>query len=121
MKANRICASCDKLVTAGTKCTCMKRNTAASKHIGATWRFQKLRKKIITRDKGHCQRCRIKFDLLITDNLECHHIKSYRDFPELAYEESNLIMVCRRCNLDLGNSNKLDFSAEAPEEVEYYL
>ncbi|AMQ08488.1 hypothetical protein AZE41_08205 [Sporosarcina psychrophila] len=120
MNSNRIC-SCGKLVATGTKCPCKKRNTAASDHISGHRKFQTLRKKIVLREKGHCQRCRIKHDLLITADLECHHIKSYRDFPELAYDENNLIMVCRQCNLDLGNNNKLDFNVETLEEVEYYL
>ncbi|WP_423479056.1 HNH endonuclease [Priestia megaterium] len=52
---------------------------------------------------------------LVMEKLECHHIKSWRDYPALAYDEANLITVYRRCNLDLGNSNKLDFTWSAPE------
>ncbi|WP_338705247.1 HNH endonuclease [Priestia aryabhattai] len=49
------------------------------------------------------------------DNLQAHHIKSCRDYPELAYDESNLLTVCRDCNLELGTSNKLDFTYEVPK------
>jgi 5-methylcytosine-specific restriction endonuclease McrA len=55
------------------------------------------------------------------DNLQAHHIKSWRDFPELAYDEANLITVCRNCNLDLGNDNKLDFEWQIPENTSYFL
>lgn len=122
MKSNRIC-SCGLLVAAGTKCSChqMQKSDAQKDHPSGTWNFQKLRKKIILRDKGHCQRCRILFDTLTTEDLECHHIKSYRDFPELARVSSNLIMVCKPCNSDLGNSNKLDFEFAMPGETEYFL
>ena len=76
LRYNRICASCNKSVTGGTKCPCKKTYNAATDHPGPSWRFQKLRKKIIIRDKGHCQSCRIKYGLFVTEPLECHHIKS---------------------------------------------
>ncbi|MED4267344.1 HNH endonuclease signature motif containing protein [Priestia megaterium] len=76
-----------------------------------------IRPRILKRDNGICLRCWIKFNRrLTTDNLELHHIKSWRDYPELAYEESNLIIVCKSCNLELGNSNKLDFPVGVLEE-----
>jgi len=46
------------------------------------------------------------------NHLEVHHIKPIAQFPELAYEESNLVTLCRRgnnCHLvhgHLGNFNK---------------
>jgi len=55
------------------------------------------------------------------DDLQAHHIKSWRDFPGLAYDELNLITVCRHCNLDLGNTNVLDFSWEIPDKFEFFL
>ncbi|MCY9005654.1 HNH endonuclease [Peribacillus frigoritolerans] len=55
------------------------------------------------------------------ENLEVHHIKSWRDFKALAYEPSNLITICRYCNLDLGNSNKLDFDWEVKGVEPYSL
>ncbi|MDG4850525.1 HNH endonuclease [Peribacillus frigoritolerans] len=107
-------------MASGTKCSCKiktKRNPE-NRHPSETTRFRKLRKQILSRDGFQCQRC-IKFnrhDHTTMENLEVHHIKSFRDFPELAYEPSNLITVCRYCNLDLGNSNKLDFDWEPNEE-----
>ena len=118
MRFNTLCSRCGSLVAgSATKCPCKKacRSKASHTHISSTRKFQKLRKQIIQRDDGHCVRCRVKFDLFVDDNLQCHHIKSFRDYPELAYEASNLLMVCRDCNLELGNSNKLDFKWEAPE------
>ncbi|AFH86493.1 HNH endonuclease [Bacillus anthracis] len=119
---NTICNTCGQLVKAGDKCSCKRRKTdSQKKHPSGTWEFQKLRKRVIDRDAGHCQRCRIKFGLMNFDDLQCHHIKSWRDYPDLAYDELNLITICRHCNLDLGNSNKLDFFWETPEEISYFL
>lgn len=100
-----------------TKCPCKKayRSRASDTHISSTRKFQKLRKQVIKRDGAHCVRCRIKYDWMVFDKLQAHHIKSWRDYPELAYDESNLVTVCRDCNLELGNSNKLDFDWTAPE------
>ncbi|PEF42447.1 HNH endonuclease [Bacillus wiedmannii] len=107
---------------AGDKCSCRTQKTdSQKKHPSGTWKFQRLRKRVIDRDSGHCQRCRIKFGLMNFDDLQCHHIKSWRDHPELAYDEFNLVTVCRQCNLDLGNNNKLDFPLETPEEISYFL
>jgi 5-methylcytosine-specific restriction endonuclease McrA len=55
------------------------------------------------------------------DNLQAHHIKSWRDYPELAYDEDNLITVCKSCNLELGNKNKLDFEWQIPGNTSYFL
>lgn len=114
---NRICNTCGQLVKAGDKCSCKRRKTdSQKKHPSGTWDFDPYRQEVRLRDKGHCQRCRIKFGLMTFDSLECHHIKSWRDYPELAYELNNLILVCRWCNLDLGNSNELDFKWELQDE-----
>ncbi|MFU7590097.1 HNH endonuclease [Priestia sp. RMT2NF4] len=118
MKFNTICNRCGNLVTgSATNCPCKKtyRRGGDKTHPSSTRRFQKLRKSIIIRDEYHCQRCKAVYGQLIMGDLECHHIKSFRDYPELAYDEANLITVCRRCNLDLGNSNKLNFNWIASE------
>ena len=32
------------------------------------------------------------------DNLQVHHIKPVRYYPELMYSESNLMVLCRQCH-----------------------
>ncbi|MBG9471363.1 HNH endonuclease [Priestia megaterium] len=115
-KLNKFC-SCGNVIKLNEKCSCKKayRSKENKTHPSNTRKFQKLRKSIIIRDEYHCQRCKVVYGQLVMEDLECHHIKSFRDYPELAYDEVNLITVCRRCNLDLGNSNKLDFNWIAPE------
>jgi 5-methylcytosine-specific restriction endonuclease McrA len=118
---NTFC-SCGQLLTKGQVCACKAVKTDSQRnHVSRTTKFQKIRKAVIKRDGAHCQRCRIKFNWMTFDNLQAHHIKSWRDFPELAYDEANLITVCRNCNLDLGNDNKLDFEWQIPENTSYFL
>ncbi|MBG9470140.1 hypothetical protein ABE55_27230 [Bacillus thuringiensis] len=117
MSYNKLCNICGQLVKAGDKCCQQRKKTdSQKKHPSGTSRFIPLRDEVRSRDKGHCQRCRILFDEMNTKELQVHHIKSWRDYPELAYELNNLILVCRWCNLDLGNSNKLDFLWELQNE-----
>lgn len=71
-------------------------------------RWRKLRSLIIKRDKGCCQRCLIKYGQINGDQLQVHHIKPRIEFPELMFEESNLITVCKTCNLQIG-LKELDF------------
>ncbi|PGC57705.1 HNH endonuclease [Bacillus wiedmannii] len=110
---NTFCNVCGNIVPIGERCSCSPKikSESSKNHPSATKRFQKLRKRILNRDNYTCQRC-IKFDRhdeSIHEDLQCHHIKSWRDYPELAYDENNLIIVCQSCNLKLGNSNVLDF------------
>lgn len=76
-------------------------------------RWKKLRKLIIKRDGGYCQRCFKKFNLINSENLQVHHIKPRSEYPELVYDDKNLVTICRRCNLELGTSGVLDFEFEA--------
>lgn len=48
---------------------------------------------VVSRDKATCQKCG-------TQNVElhAHHIKSYRDHPELRFDVSNGITLCFRCH-----------------------
>ncbi len=40
----------------------------------------------------HCERCGSG------DNLTIHHVKPRSSFPELAYEEYNLVVLCTKCH-----------------------
>lgn len=124
-----ICGKCGKFKQEGKSCTCkpnrinkVKNNKSSNeKNILNTraWKDKK-RPQIIRRDGGICQRCLHKFGIINSEKIEVHHIKSRKDYPELAFEDSNLISVCRQCNLDLGVSNRIDFDWEY-KEVELSL
>lgn len=125
---DRICPKCGiRVVKMGEKCECelnsnrnayqreyYQRNKELLKPL-RTKRWSNKREKIIKRDQYHCQRCARKYGVLNSNQLQVHHIKSRVDFPELMYDDSNLITVCKRCNLELGTSNKLDFDWQPPE------
>lgn len=74
-----------------------------------TARWQRLRKNIINRDGGYCQRCKNLLGELTTEDLEVHHIKPRSEYPELIFDPTNLITLCSTCNKVLGTSGELDF------------
>lgn len=124
--------SCGKLVPATERCSCKKegdrarnrrkdeRNPEEKKFFNST-RWKKLRKIIISRDGGHCQRCLIKYSRIESRNLEIHHIKPRSKYPELRFEESNLITLCKSCNTHIGTREELDFDWKVPDTWEPVL
>lgn len=123
----KICNKCGKVIDYSEKCNCRettKRLKVAktennqqedliSKHKYKWW---KLRDRIIRRDDGFCQRCYYKYDIINDEKLEVHHIKSRKNYPELTFDESNLITLCRTCNAQLGTRDKLDFYWDREKE-----
>lgn len=81
--------------------------------------WKKKTKRIKERDNYHCQRCLLKYGIIETRCLEVHHIKSRKNFPHLRLEDDNLITVCKTCNIQLGTSDKLDFTPKYLEEDLY--
>lgn len=58
---------------------------------------------VISRDNATCQQCGAK-DV----ELHAHHIKSYKDHPDLRFDLSNGLTLCFRCHWDVhsaGNEN----------------
>jgi 5-methylcytosine-specific restriction endonuclease McrA len=125
----KTCGSCSKIIDFNSDCSCRKKrnnynndkNKESKKPIQSQ-EYKDFRKRIIERDNFHCQRCMIKYGILETEYLQVHHIKSRVHYPELVYDESNVITVCRVCNNQLGTKDKLDFEWSVPkEEIEYNL
>ena len=59
--------------------------------------WKRLSKRILERDNNECQECKAEGRLTIKQHkkkLDVHHKKELEQFPELAYEESNLETVC---------------------------
>ena len=44
-----------------------------------------------------------------TENLQGDHIKSFKDYPELRLDEDNEAVLCRVCNLQVGDSSVMDW------------
>lgn len=51
---------------------------------------------VYKRDKWTCQDCAKHCD---TKTIVAHHIKSFKEYPELRYEVDNGITLCRKCHL----------------------
>jgi len=119
MSKKKFC-SCGKLIGFNETCSCKsnknrneyqrnyyQKNKETLKPLSSA-RWKRLRPLIIKRDKGYCQRCFIKFNVINSSNLQVHHIKPRIEYPHLMFEESNLITVCKTCNLQIG-LKELDF------------
>ena len=97
-----------------------KRNSEVQKPL-ATKRWKDLRRFIIHRDKGVCQRCLAKKGVFNSKDLQVHHIKPRIKYPALIFDESNLVTLCRTCNLELGTRETLDFKRKTNDEYEFHL
>jgi hypothetical protein len=73
---------------------------AVAFYTSPEWRL--IRNRIVQRQGHLCQECKrtIKDDF----DLTVDHIKPRSKFPELALEESNLRVLCRRCNSSKGSA-----------------
>ena len=115
----KICSRCGKFINEGTKCSCAPaiqpkyNNKFSSKDdIIHTQRWRNKRLEIIKRDNFLCQRCLLKYNILNSEQLTVHHIKSRKNYPELAFDNDNLICLCDTCNKQLGTKDKLDFEIQ---------
>lgn len=118
--------SCGDLVDINEICKCksyrrketqkawQEKNAESLKAIQSP-KWRRLRLSIINRDGGYCQRCLLKYGIITSSHLTVHHIKPRIKYPELIFEESNLITLCRTCNSQLGTDEELDF---VPKEIE---
>ena len=61
-----------------------------------TPRWQRKRAAILRRDKYQCQECR-RYGRM-REAKEVHHIKHLKDYPELAFDDNNLISLCSACH-----------------------
>lgn len=56
--------------------------------------YRQWRQHILDRDKV-CQKCGSG------ENLEVHHIKRFSEYPELRQDDSNAVVLCKRCHREL--------------------
>jgi len=121
MTKKKICSSCGKRIPFNETCSC-KNNTNRNEYQKnyykknkdilkplSTARWRRLRSLIIKRDRGICQRCFVKFNIVNGNDLQVHHIKPRIEYPELIFDETSLITLCKTCNLQIGTSEQLDF------------
>jgi 5-methylcytosine-specific restriction endonuclease McrA len=60
--------------------------------------YKAFRQAVLKRDKYICQHCGARNGLGKTIRLKVHHIKSYAEFPELRFEVSNGVTLCKSCH-----------------------
>ena len=120
----KVCSNCGKIISEN-KCDCKKEYKFKPKYDGdpilGTHRWKKKREYIRDRDGHMCQRCYIKYGIINTKDLSIHHIKSRKDYPELMWNDDNLICICKICNSQLGTQNKLDFEWHGAKDEDFNL
>ena len=78
-----------------------KEKFKGTKDIRSTGRWKRKANDIKVRDLGLCQMCKHNMDMLSdmklfnAINVQVHHIIKIKDNPDLAFEDSNLITLCR--------------------------
>lgn len=133
MRKKKIC-SCGKIIDFNSTCECQNDRAAANKYKREYYqknketikllnskRWRSLRKVILDRDDYHCQRCLIKYKIINGSQLQVHHIKPRVKYPELIFDENNLISLCKTCNLQLGIDEELDFEPRQVKNIQYNL
>lgn len=80
-----------------------------SNKVLKTYRWKKKREHILKRDGYHCVRCWIKYGKIVSYGLEVHHIRSRKRYPELTFDDNNLVCLCKDCNLYFLGVDELDF------------
>ena len=75
---------------------------------------RRVRVKVFRRDNKTCQCCGLK-----KRDINAHHLFSRNTHPELIYEESNLITLCKECHTEF--HTKYGFGNNTPEQYEEFI
>lgn len=76
--------------------------------------FQALARYVKIRDGERCFVC--GHDIM--KDLSAHHIQPKSDFPELFWEEDNLITLCRFCHIDIHGIEEFPYLSRS--DVDWY-
>lgn len=110
---------CGKRHTSGTKCPTPNRHRFIDgsedekrvKRFYGTVAWAKTRETVIRLDKGVCQRCLIKFNIINYERLQVHHITKLQNNWGLRLDLNNLITLCHTCHrhVEFQPDGTLDF------------
>lgn len=114
----RYCNICGKRYLASTKCCTPKKIYDKKTRVYHTTTWRNIRKDKLQK-QPYCIRCFNKFGYLRADELEMHHILSLNHYPEYKLEKGNLVIICRTCNLELSDKDKIDF--DLPDENKEFI
>lgn len=110
----KICSKCGKTIEYNKTCTC-RPNTSYNRTITpekrkfySSYAWQKLRNRKV-KEHPYCERCWSKWKIITTEHLQGHHIKSFKDYPELRLDENNVAVLCRMYNLQIRDSSERDW------------
>lgn len=70
----------------------IRKHKVKKNKISNTKMYKDFRKDILRRDNYQCKQCGS------TTDLEVHHIKSRKLFPNLIMDTNNVITLCRQCH-----------------------
>lgn len=96
----RPCLVCGRLIASGSRCPeCRPKPAPTPGRKGRTatdWAWRKLSARL-RKLSSFCERC------LAATDLTVDHIIPLSERPDLAHEELNCRVLCRRCNAERGN------------------
>ena len=72
--------------------------SSENRKIRYSARMEKWRKTVFTRDDYMCQHCGARSGKGRPVHLHAHHVKSFAYYPELRFEVSNGLTLCRDCH-----------------------
>ena len=91
MGLSRVCAGCGRLY--GIRCNRCNPKTNINNHSDSKWKRLSQAKRAAN---PLCEIC--EKDGYVVPATEVHHIKPVCDYPDLKYEWTNLVSICRTCH-----------------------
>jgi hypothetical protein len=73
--------------------------------IRQTSEYKVWREEIFKRDNWTCQNCQTRSKMGNRVCIEAHHLKSFKDYPELRFVISNGVTVCKKCHKEMKKEN----------------
>lgn len=126
----KTCSHCLEKYEYGKKCSCYYKRRKEEKTVKGqnddfynSTKWRKLRLEKLEEYGAVCQRCLIKYGIIVSKKLEGHHVKPRSKYPELELEPENIVIICKTCNAELGDSDITDWdrSKEIKQNMNYTL